>query len=169
MFYRTEYHSPLGLITLASDGESITGVWLKGQKFFASALPADAVVDDSLPIFLQTAEWLDAYFGEDSLPPLPPLAPNGTAFRTAVWELLQEIPYGTTTTYGALADELNHRGFSASPRAVGGAVGHNPISILIPCHRVLSADGNLTGYSGGFAAKQFLLELEQRACTDEDL
>lgn len=170
LFYQTTYHSPLGLLTLACDGTAITGLWIKGQKYFASTLPENAPTDDSLPVFIQAKEWLDTYFADDDiLPPLPPLAPAGTPFRRAVWELLLEIPYGTTTTYGALASQLNLRGLSASPRAVGGAVGHNPISILIPCHRVLGADGNLTGYAGGYAAKQFLLELEQGPCTMEDL
>ena len=99
--------------------------------------------------------------GSSPLPPLPPLAPEGTAFQRRVWKLLQAIPYGSTTTYGTLAWEL---GLSpASARAVGSAVGHNPISILIPCHRVLGADGRLTGYAGGLERKRFLLELEQRA------
>ena len=167
MFYQTEYHSPLGLITLASDGSSLTGLWFKGQKYYASTLPENAVRNDSLPVFEETARWLDAYFGDDPLPPLPPLSPQGTTFRKIVWDLLLEIPYGTTTTYGALACELRQRGCSASPRAVGGAVGHNPISILIPCHRVIGSDGNLTGYAGGYEAKRFLLELE--SCAQEDL
>ena len=169
MFYQTVYPSPLGLLTLASDGTAITGLWIKGQKYFASTLPKDAPTEDALPVFIQAKEWLDAYFADDILPPRPPLAPAGTPFRQAVWELLTEIPYGTTTTYGALAAQLNLRGQSASPRAVGGAVGHNPISILIPCHRVLGVNGDLTGYAGGYATKQFLLELEQGPCTMEDL
>ncbi|MBQ8851387.1 MAG: methylated-DNA--[Oscillibacter sp.] len=169
MFYQTSYPSPVGLLTLASDGEALTGLWLKGQKYFASTLPEDAPTDDSLPVFTQAKAWLDAYFADETLPPMPPLAPTGTPFRKAVWELLLEIPYGTTTTYGDLAAKLNSQGYSTAPRAVGGAVGHNPISILIPCHRVLGADGSLTGYAGGYAAKQFLLELEQGPCTMEDL
>lgn len=169
MFYQATYPSPLGLLTLASDGTAITGLWIKGQKYFASTLPEDAPTADTLPVFIQTKEWLDAYFADEILPPLPPLAPAGTPFRKAVWELLLEIPYGTITTYGALAAQMNSRGHSTSPRAVGGAVGHNPISILIPCHRVLGANGDLTGYAGGYAAKQFLLELEQGPCTMEDL
>lgn len=169
MFYQTTYPSPIGLLTLASDGAAITGLWLKGQKYFASTLPPDAAVQDDLPVFLQASKWLDAYFADEPLPPLPPLSPAGTAFRQAVWELLREIPYGSVTTYGALSEELRARGISASPRAVGGAVGHNPISILIPCHRVLGSGGDLTGYAGGYAAKAFLLELEQGSCAEEDL
>ena len=155
---QTTYPSPVGMLTLASDGEAITGLWLKGQKYFT--LPADTPRNDTLSIFLEAKAWLDAYFGEKPLPPLPPLSPAGTAFRQEVWSLLLEVPYGATTAYGALARELNGRGCAASPRAVGGAVGHNPISILIPCHRVLGADGSLTGYAGGVEAKRFLLELE---------
>ena len=169
MFYQTSYPSPVGLLILASDGEAITGLWIKDQNYFASTLPEDAPENDSLPVFDQARARLDAYFADDALPSLPPLAPAGTTFRKAVWELLLEIPYGSTTTYGALAAELNSRGYHTSPRAVGGAVGHNPVSILIPCHRVLGADGSLTGYAGGYEAKRFLLELEQGPCIMEDL
>ena len=113
-----------------------------------------------LPVFEQASAWLDAYFAKAPLPALPPLAPQGSPFRQAVWRLLLEIPYGTVTTYGALARTLRGQGISAAAQAVGGAVGHNPISILIPCHRVVGSDGSLTGYAGGVANKQFLLELE---------
>lgn len=169
MLVQTAYDSPLGRITLASDGTAITGLWFKGQKYFAATMPEHTPVDDALPVFQQAKAWLDAYFGDDALPPLPALSPQGTEFRKAVWDELLTIPYGSITTYGELAARLNSRGFSTSPRAVGGAVGHNPISILIPCHRVLGSDGSLTGYAGGFAAKQFLLELEQGSCADGDL
>jgi len=154
------YPSPVGMLTLASDGEAITGLWFAGQKYFASTLPSDACENPELPVFRQAMEWLDAYFGEAPLPPLPPLSPAGTPFRKAVWEALQEIPYGVIMTYGELARRLEYEGIYTSPRAVGGAVGHNPISILIPCHRVLGADGSLTGYAGGVEIKRFLLELE---------
>lgn len=159
--YTTTYPSPVGLLYLESDGKAITGLWIKNQKYFDPARLATAEVAPSLPVFQQTAAWLDAYFSEESLPQLPPLNPQGSAFRQAVWALLQEIPYGLTTTYGALAHQLRLNGISASAQAVGGAVGHNPISILIPCHRVLGADGSLTGYAGGIDVKRFLLELEQ--------
>ena len=160
MMVQTKYPSPVGMLTLASDGQAITGLWLQGQKYFASTLPDDAPLQDDLPVFKAAEAWLDAYFGGEVLPPLPALAPTGSDFRKAVWELLQEIPYGSTTTYGALAEQLNLRGHTTSARAIGGAVGHNPISIFIPCHRVLGADGSLTGYAGGVEAKRFLLELE---------
>ena len=160
MYVWTTYDSPLGTLTLAGSQEALTGLWLPGQKYFASTLPPDAGRQDDLPVFRQAASWLDAYFGRQLLPTLPPLAPAGSDFRQAVWRLLLEIPYGETTTYGALAQRLRQRGISAAPQAVGGAVGHNPISILIPCHRVLGTNGRLTGYAGGLERKQFLLDLE---------
>lgn len=160
MTYLTQYRSPVGTLHLASNGGAITGLWLEGQKYFAAILDGDTAEQPDLPVFLQTAEWLNAYFERSPLPALPPLAPQGSVFRKAVWKLLQEIPYGHTTTYGELARRLRENGIPAAPQAVGGAVGHNPISILIPCHRVLAADGSLTGYAGGIAAKHYLLELE---------
>ena len=156
----TRYASPLGTIFLAADNGALAGLWLEGQKYFAATLDEAAVERDDLPVFRQAAAWLDAYFAKAPLPALPPLAPQGSPFRQAVWKLLLEIPRGQTTTYGALAQKLRNQGISAAPQAVGGAVGHNPISILIPCHRVVGAGGSLTGYAGGIAAKQQLLELE---------
>lgn len=159
----TKISSPVGNLLLASDGQALTGLWLEGQKYFAATLDGDTAEQPELPVFRQAAEWLDAYFKKLPLPPLPPLSPTGSTFRQAVWNLLLEIPYGQTTTYGELARRLRESGISAAPQAVGGAVGHNPISILIPCHRVLGADGSLTGYAGGVETKQFLLELEGAA------
>ena len=156
----TRYVSPLGTIFLAADNGALAGLWLEGQKYFAATLDEAAVERDDLPVFRQAAAWLDAYFAKAPLPALPPLAPQGSPFRQAVWRLLLEIPYGTVTTYGALARTLRGQGISAAAQAVGGAVGHNPISILIPCHRVVGSDGSLTGYAGGVVNKQFLLELE---------
>ena len=155
----TTLPSPVGRLTLASDGESLIGLWLDGQKYFGAGLP-DTVQEKDLSVFREAEAWLKAYFAKAPLPALPPLAPQGSSFRQAVWQLLLEIPYGTVTTYGALAQKLRDRGISAAAQAVGGAVGHNPISILIPCHRVVGSDGSLTGYAGGVAKKQFLLELE---------
>jgi len=155
MTYLTRMDSPLGPLCLASDGENVTGLWLEGQKYFASGLEAETAEQPCLPAFRQAADWLAAYFARRDLPPLPPLAPRGSPFRQAVWRALLQIPYGQTRTYGELAAALG-----SSPRAVGGAVGHNPISILIPCHRVVGADGSLTGYAGGTEKKRFLLELE---------
>ena len=162
MTVQTQYPSPVGMLTMASDGTSITGLWLRGQKYFAASMPEDAPYADDLPVFDAAKAWLDAYFGGNPLPSLPPLAPDGSPFRRTVWELLTEIPYGTTTTYGALAEKLTMQGHPTSARAVGGAVGHNPISILSPCHRVLVTDGSLTGYAGGVDVKRFLLELEMQ-------
>lgn len=160
MIYTKKLNSPLGPLTLASDGESLTGLWLERQKYYAAGLDPDARDRPDLPVFLQAVAWLDAYFEKQPLPPLPPLAPRGSEFRQRVWKLLLEIPYGKTTTYGALSKQLKTAGNPASPQAVGGAVGHNPISILIPCHRVVGSSGSLTGYAGGVEKKRFLLALE---------
>lgn len=159
MCFVTTLPSPVGLLTLASDGTALTGLWLEGQKYYAAGLAATAK-EKSLSVFDAARDWLDAYFARAPLPPLPPLSPKGTPFRQAVWQQLLEIPCGTVTTYGALAEALRQRGLAASPRAVGGAVGRNPISILIPCHRVVGSGGSLTGYAGGVDRKRFLLELE---------
>lgn len=161
MIFQTTLPSPVGALTLASDGRALTGLWLAGQKYYPKALEAED--QPELPVFLQAKTWLDAYFQRAPLPPLPPLAPQGSPFRQAVWRLLREIPYGETVTYGHLAQTLQAAGIPASPQAVGGAVGHNPISILIPCHRVLGRGGSLTGYAGGVEKKRFLLELEGHA------
>lgn len=157
--YLTTLPSPVGTLTLAADGTALTGLWLEGQKYFGAGF-SDTVQEKDLSVFREAEAWLKAYFAKAPLPALPPLAPQGSSFRQAVWQLLLEIPYGTVTTYGALAQKLRDRGISAAAQAVGGAVGHNPISILIPCHRVVGSDGSLTGYAGGVAKKQFLLELE---------
>ena len=158
--YTTNLSSPVGKLLLASDGKALIGLWLENQAHFAAGLNGDVREQAGLPVFLETKMWLDAYFEKAPLPALPPLAPQGSIFRQAVWRLLLEIPYGKTTTYGDLARRLRENGVSAAPQAVGGAVGHNPISILIPCHRVLGADGGLTGYTRGVETKRFLLELE---------
>ena len=160
MMYLTEIPSPVGRLTLASDGTALTGLWLEGQKYFAATLSPDALRRPDLPVFEETKAWLETYFSGALPPSLPPLRPEGSPFRQAVWRLLVEIPRGSTSTYGALAHKLRAEGRAASAQAVGGAVGHNPISILIPCHRCVGADGSLTGYAGGLAVKRFLLELE---------
>lgn len=160
MTYLMKHPSPVGLLYLASDGDAITGLWIEGQTYFASTLEPSTVERPDVPVFRQASNWLDTYFNGEIPPALPPLAPCGSAFRQAVWRLLLEIPRGQTTTYGALAQKLREQGLSASAQAVGGAVGHNPISILIPCHRVVGSGGSLTGYAGGLAAKQYLLKLE---------
>ena len=162
MTYLMHMDSPKRPLHLAADGQAITGLWLEGQKYFAATLEPDAR-EGSLSVFDSDKAWLEAYFAKaplPPLPPLPPLAPKGSPFRQEVWKRLLEIPYGQTTTYGAITQDLKAAGISAAAQAVGGAVGHNPISILIPCHRVVGSGGSLTGYAGGVAKKQFLLELE---------
>ena len=153
--------SPLGPILLAGDGEALTGLWFEGQKYERAGVPEDAPTDETLPVFETARAWLRAYFAGEALPELPPLRPAGTAFRQAVWRQLLAIPYGETGAYGRLAGELaSVLGHPTSARAVGSAVGRNPISLMIPCHRVLGSDGSLTGYAGGLARKERLLILE---------
>ena len=163
-FYTTLYPSvELGPLTLASDGEHLVGLWLPGQKYYGATLEGKVAEDDSLPVFAQVKEWLDRYFAGEQPPIFAlPLAPIGTDFRHRVWRKLITIPYGQTRTYGQLAQELADEDGNdkMSAQAVGGAVGHNPISIIIPCHRVVGADGSLTGYAGGVEKKVFLLEHE---------
>ena len=163
MHYSAICPSPVGPLTLASDGEALIGLWLEGQKYFGGTVGGELTRREDLPVFDAARAWLERYFsGEKPQPSELPLRPMGSPFRQQVWKLLQEIPYGQVTTYGALAREAAARmGRTAmSAQAVGGAVGHNPISIIIPCHRVVGADGSLTGYAGGIAAKAKLLELE---------
>lgn len=155
------YDAPYGRYVMAAEDGALTGVWLEGQKYFPSDLPAPS--GEEPEIFARTRRWLDAYFAgrQPELTALP-LAPKGSNFAQSVWQLLLEIPYGQTVTYGQLAKRLaEQRGLSQlSAQAVGGAVGHNPISIIIPCHRVLGAKNQLTGYAGGLDVKTFLLKLE---------
>lgn len=155
------YASPLGGILLAADEIGLTGLWFDGQKYFARTLPA-AHRERETPILAETKRWLDLYFSGKEPDFLPALHPIGTAFQQAVWQLLLQIPYGKTTSYGALARRLaQEQGLSRmSAQTVGGAVGHNEISLLIPCHRVVGANGSLTGYAGGLDKKIRLLELE---------
>lgn len=149
------YDSPLGRLVLASDGEALTGLWFAGQAHFGSTLAEDAKAEE-LPVFQKTKEWLDVYFACDKPGFTPKLRLIGTPFRVRVWEALLSIPYGRTQSYAALAKRLN-----TSARAVGGAISHNPISLIVPCHRVLGANGALCGYAGGLERKQKLLKMEQ--------
>ena len=141
IYYQTQYESPLGTLTLGATGDALVGLWLPGQKYFAASVPVEMTPNNDLPIFLRT---------------------RGSDFRRMIWDFLLEIPYGQTVTYGRLADlaarKMNRPHMSA--QAVGGAVGHNPISIIIPCHRVLGTDGSLTGYAGGVEKKRWLLAHE---------
>ncbi len=161
MTYIQRYNSPLGGILLAADEVGLTGLWFDGQKYFARDLPAECMERDTAALS-ETKRWLDMYFAGKEPDFMPPLHPIGSAFRQAVWEILLQIPYGKTTTYGAIARQLAEKqGLSRmSAQAVGGAVGHNEISILIPCHRVVGTSGSLTGYAGGMDKKMRLLELE---------
>ena len=164
MDYIHYYDSPLGKITEASDGERITGLWFEGQKHFAESLADDFEVK-ALPVFDVTDRWLNCYFAGEEPDFTPPLEMRTTEFRRAVWEILRTIPYGQTMTYGEIAGQIAaQRGLSRmSARAVGAAVGHNAISLIIPCHRVIGANGSLTGYAGGIERKKRLLELERAA------
>lgn len=161
--YYSLYKSSVGQLTIASDGENITGLWIEGQKYFGSTLFGEKVLAKDIVVLNQATDWLDRYFaGEKPLPSELPLSPNGSEFRQAVWNILCEIPYGEVITYGDIAKKIaamkNVQTMSA--QAVGGAVGHNPISIIIPCHRVVGSNGSLTGYAGGIERKQKLLNHE---------
>lgn len=183
MVWIQHYKSPLGGITLASDGDALTGLWFDGQKYFGSTLQGEVVQKEDLeaafdgmeelslakakheqiPALKQAVQWLDLYFGGRIPDFTPPLLMKTTGFRKAVWEILLSIPYGQTMTYGEIARRLaNQMGISSmSAQAVGSAVGHNAISLLIPCHRVVGAGGKLTGYAGGLEKKRWLLTMEK--------
>lgn len=153
MNYCTYYNSILGRLTIVSDGENLTGLYFEGQCKLK-----DCVKNDELKIFETVRHWLDAYFkGERVIADLIPIKLYGTEFRLKVWKELLKIPYGEVTTYGAIAKRIDKK---MSGRAVGGAVGHNPISIIVPCHRVIGVGGKLTGYSGGMDKKIKLLQIE---------
>jgi methylated-DNA-[protein]-cysteine S-methyltransferase len=161
MEYIHKIRSPAGMLTVSSDGETISGLWFEGQKYFASTLEK-TVAEEDLPLFKDLEQWLAIYFSGREPDFMPPLMPKGSPFQKSIWKALGKIPYGRTTSYGELAQQFNfeNKGNHTSPRAIGGAVGHNPISILIPCHRVLGKNGNPTGYAGGIDKKIALLKLE---------
>ncbi|MBR4747072.1 MAG: methylated-DNA--[Desulfovibrio sp.] len=162
MDYTFRWNSPLGSITLASDGEALTGLWFDGQRHYAETLDPEHR-ERHLPVFDAACRWLEIYFSGRDPGFTPALALRTTPFRRQVWEIMLGIPYGSTMTYGAIADRVAlARGLARmSSRAVGAAVGHNAISLIIPCHRVVGASGRLTGYAAGLARKACLLELEQ--------
>ena len=166
MIYTQRYISPLGGILLAAGEAGLTGLWFDGQKYFARGLPARHTEQDT-PALSAARRWLDIYFSGKEPDLLPPLCPVGSAFRQAVWQILLQIPYGQTTTYGEIARQLaEEQGLPRmSAQAVGGAVGHNAISVIIPCHRVVGTNGSLTGYAGGIDKKIRLLELEHTDMT----
>lgn len=165
MCYSTTCLSPIGIITLACDreGENLIGLWIEGQKYHGDTILKDMLPNRKIPLFDTVKEWLDKYFaGENPDICELSLAPIGSKFRQEVWNVLQEIPYGKVITYGEIAKKIAKkmgRG-SMSSQAVGGAVGHNPISIIIPCHRVVGSNGSLTGFASGIETKIKLLELE---------
>ena len=162
MVYTYKYKSPLGEILLAADEDGLTGLWFEGQKHFASTLPNEYISQET-EILIEAKKWLDIYFSGKEPKFTPPLHPTGSEFRQAVWQILLQIPYGQTITYGEIARKMAEvkKIVHMSAQAVGGAVGHNEISIIIPCHRVVGANGSLTGYAGGIDKKIALLELER--------
>ena len=161
MIYTCNYLSPLGEILLAADEDGLTGLWFVGQKYFANTLPEEHIPQET-EILTEAKAWLDVYFSGKAPHFIPPLHPAGSAFRQAVWQILLQISYGQTITYGEIAHRMSKlKNVShMSAQAVGGAVGHNEISIIIPCHRVVGTNGSLTGYAGGIDKKISLLELE---------
>lgn len=154
--------TPLGEVRLRSNGESLTGLWFVGQVNDVKD-NRDIEIKDDLPIFKQVETWLESYFSGEETPITIPLQPKGTIFQERVWKILKEIPYGETMTYGDIAQRIaKEKGVATySAQAVGQAVGKNPISILIPCHRVLGRNGALTGYAGGVHRKEELLRIER--------
>ena len=162
MVYTCKYKSLIGDILLAADEIGLTGLWFEGQKYFANTLPEDYVPQET-KILTEAKKWLDVFFSGEEPKFTPPLPPTGSVFRQEVWKILLQIPYGQTITYGEIARSMavmkNTSHMSA--QAVGGAVGHNEISIIIPCHRVVGTNGSLTGYAGGIDKKILLLKLER--------
>lgn len=167
MTYIQHYQSPLGPMTLASDGHSLIGLWFHDQKYYGSTL-IEPIINEPLEVFDITCQWLDLYFAGEQPSFTPPLKFNDSPFRQLVWDILLQIPYGTTLTYKEIGQQIakltNKPTFSA--QAVGGAVGHNPLSILVPCHRVLGTNGSFTGYAGGIDKKIYLLECEKVDCSN---
>lgn len=161
MQYTSTYQSPVGEILLACDEIGLTGLWFEGEKFYALSLDKEHEARE-MPVFAEVKRWLDVYFSGREPDFMPPIHMIGSPFQLSVWEILRQIPYGRTTTYGEVAKRLAaERGLPRiSAQAVGGAVGHNPISIIIPCHRVVGSNGSLTGYAGGLQKKIRLLTHE---------
>lgn len=162
MNYMLRYASPLGGITMTGEGDALTGLWFDGQKYSNNILVSDRV-EKHLPVFNKTIKWLDIYFSGGIPDFTPAISIESTAFRKAVWNILLTIPYGSTMTYGEIAKKIALRqGMKRmSAQAVGGAVGHNPIVLIIPCHRVIGKNGSLTGYAAGLEKKEALLRLER--------
>lgn len=164
MIYLNKISSHIGEFTVASDGENLIGLWINGQKYYMNGIEKNSCRIVSLPIFEKTREWLEGYFdGRAPDPKTLALSPRGSVFAREIWSMLMDIPYGTVRTYGDLAREYadRHGLRHMSAQAVGGAVSHNPISIIIPCHRVVGINGKLTGYAAGIDIKSQLLHLER--------
>lgn len=162
MLYQTHYNSPIGKILLVSNEHALIGLWIEGQKYFANTITGQEIKYQLTPVLKAAEAWLDNYFqGKKPNSKILPLLPSGSEFQKSVWDILCTIPYGKTITYGEIVNLISQsRNCKVSAQAVGNAVGHNPISIVIPCHRVVGKDGNLTGYAGGIDKKIKLLELE---------
>lgn len=163
MYFYSTWDSPVGKLTFVGEEDALTGLWIEGQRGFGNCMLNQAERNDEIKLFQRTREWLDRYFhGENPDISEVPVLLSGTPFQKQVWMLLREIPYGQTTTYGALAEKIAQQMGKKhmSAQAVGGAVGYNPVSIIIPCHRVVGANGSLTGYAGGIDKKRILLTLE---------
>ena len=164
-FYKTDYKSPIGKMTIYCDEkENIVGLWIEGQKYLDNIVNGEIIKNNNLKIFDKTKKWLDAYFrGQKTDIKELSLKPIGNKFKQHVWQIVREIPYGKVTTYGDIAKQIAQKMKieKMSAQAVGGAVGHNPIPIIIPCHRVVGKNGKLTGYAAGIDIKEKLLNLEQ--------
>ena len=162
MHYLNHYESPLGAMTMASDGEHLTGLWFDGQKYDRSTISEDALAQPLLPVFTQTTQWLDSYFGGTDPGFTPPISVEGSDFKKMVSSIMLSIPFGATSTYAHIAAEVARRTGRThmSAQAVGGAVERNPIVLIVPCHRVLASDGSLRGYAGGVDRKEWLLKRE---------
>lgn len=161
MNYIQYYDSPLGRILLSSDGDGLSGLWFAGQKYYAAGMNRD-FCESGDRFTASASEWLDIYFSGKEPDFIPALSLHGSDFRKEVWNILLSIPYGRTATYAEIAKSVAEvRGTDKySARAAGGAVGHNPVSVIVPCHRVIGSDGSLTGYAGGIEKKIALLKLE---------
>lgn len=161
MHYFQHYQSPLGGVLMAADHQGVTGLWFEGAKYFAQGLERNREQRET-PHLAQTRAWLDAYFAGRQPDFTPALHLQGTPFQQLVWSLMLAIPYGSTTTYGALTKQVSEKmgGAPMCAQAVGGTVGRNPISLIVPCHRVVGKSGSLTGYAGGLQKKMSLLQLE---------
>lgn len=165
MVYITQYVSPIGRLYICSQNNCLTGLWIENQKYFCSIVKDKPIQKDNIEIFNKTKKWLDKYFNKQN-PKITniKIVLQGSKFQQDVWHILTKIPYGNTTTYKNIAEIIakKYRINKMSAQAVGGAVGHNPISIIVPCHRVIGVDGRLTGYAGGIDKKKYLLNLEQQ-------